>query len=225
MKKTLLVIFGVISLFCFSQNKYYRLFGKEILTESNYQKFKDSIKTNGSVSEEIVLTYNKNDSTFVLPKLKIKNNRGLFNLFNETAYFEQTFKKKIDFTNLQIIKNNKNIDKTKPYFVNMWYVNCAPCVAEIPDLNKLSLEYKDSVNFIGLTFDNAVFVEKFLQKTPFNFVQIPNQKELLTKMQINSYPTSFILDKDGNFVSFVNYQNEKAQNISKKILNRLIQKQ
>lgn len=128
----------------------------------------------------------------------------------------------IDFINLDVIKNNKKIDKSKPYFVNIWYINCAPCIAEIPDLNKLSDEYSDSVNFVSLTFDSSIVVNKFLQKNPFNFIQIPNQMSLLNKMEIRTYPTSCILDKDGEFVSFVNYQNEITQNISKKILNHLI---
>lgn len=222
MKKIFTITFCIISLFIFSQNKYYRLFGKEVLPENDYKKFKDSILLTSSISEEIALTYIKNDSLFILPKLKIKTNNKSLYIFNENAYFEQVFKKKIDFVNLDIIKNNKKIDKSKPYFINIWYVNCAPCIAEIPDLNKLSDDYSNYVNFVSLTFDSSTVVNNFTQKNPFKFIQIPNQMEILTKMEIYSYPTSFILDKDGQFVSFVNYQNEISQNISKKILNNLI---
>ncbi|MDQ1102652.1 thioredoxin-related protein [Chryseobacterium sp. SORGH_AS 1048] len=62
-------------------------------------------------------------------------------------------------------------------------------------------------------------VKRFLEKTPFNFINLSNQKDLLHKMEVFSYPTSFILDKDGNFISFVPVGNEMY---TKKILEKLI---
>ncbi|MDQ1098725.1 MULTISPECIES: TlpA family protein disulfide reductase [Chryseobacterium] len=219
MKNIFSLFFTLSIILVFSQNKYYRIAGNKIFDEKGYKNFKDSISIKGKLTESIALVFKKNDSTFVLPRLEIKsaNTSGYF--FDYQTYSEQTFKKKVDFTNLKSIRSNKNIDHSKPYFVNCWFINCSPCVAEIPDLNKLQEEYKNKINFIAITFDNENLVKRFLEKTPFNFINLSNQKDLLHKMEVFSYPTSFILDKDGNFISFVPVGNEMY---TKKILEKLI---
>ncbi|MDQ1102651.1 redoxin family protein [Chryseobacterium sp. SORGH_AS_1048] len=154
MKNIFSLFFTLSIILVFSQNKYYRIAGNKIFDEKGYKNFKDSISIKGKLTESIALVFKKNDSTFVLPRLEIKsaNTSGYF--FDYQTYSEQTFKKKVDFTNLKSIRSNKNIDHSKPYFVNCWFINCSPCVAEIPDLNKLQEEYKNKINFIAITFDN-----------------------------------------------------------------------
>lgn len=94
--------------------------------------------------------------------------------------------------------------------VNCWSVSCGPCVAEIPDLNKLvdSLEEKKVV-FLGLTFDKYPEIEAFLrsqklkdllrmEKPVFKFQLIGEQKDFLDHtLGVGAYPTTFIIGTDG----------------------------
>ncbi|MFP3594648.1 TlpA family protein disulfide reductase [Chryseobacterium sp. SIMBA_038] len=221
MKKTFSLLFMLIVILGFSQNKYFLLNGTKVLNEKEYKNFKDSISAKGKITESIALTFKKNDSIFILPRLEIKSSDNSQYFFDSQTYFEQTFKKNINFTNLVNIRSNKSIDKSKPYFINCWYTHCNPCIDEISDLNKLQEEYKDKVNFIAITFDDENVLKKFLEKTPFNFIHLSGQKMLLNKMEVSSYPTSFILDSNGNFISFTSYQNPMAQMFTKKILEKL----
>jgi thiol-disulfide isomerase/thioredoxin len=63
----------------------------------------------------------------------------------------------------------------KPTVVNLWFIECRGCVAEIPALNRLHEKYSDKINFIALTFDNENDVRKFLNKTPYNFTHIASK--------------------------------------------------
>lgn len=221
MKKIFSLLFVLIVILGFSQNKYFLLNGSKVLNEKEYKNFKDSISAKGKITESIALIFKKNDSTFILPRLEIKSSDNSQYFFDSQTYFEQTFKKNINFTYLVNIGSNKSIDKSKPYFINCWYTHCNPCIDEISDLNKLQEEYKDKVNFIAITFDDEYVLKKFLENTPFNFIHLSGQKMLLNKMEVSSYPTSFILDNDGNFISFTSYQNPMAQMYTKKILEKL----
>nr|WP_303647415.1 TlpA disulfide reductase family protein [Chryseobacterium gilvum] len=207
--------FGILS------KKYYLVTGNTVLNEAEYKNFKDSVSVKGKLTEKIALVFKKNDSTFVLPHVEVRSTNSVWHYFNDQIYFEQTFKKNINFTNLKIIRLNKRIDPAKPYFVSCWFVNCNPCTSEIPDLNNLQKEYKDKVNFIAVTFDKGDFLKQFLQKTPYHFIHLTDQKPLLEKMEISSYPTSFILDKNGNFIRFVSYHNAVSQMYTKKVLDQL----
>ena len=194
-----------IFIFCSisAQKKYYLLLGNRKFSSEKYNYFKDSISTHGKLSERIKLTFKKNDSIFVLPDLRLDSENISESFFDELNYNKKNFKEKINFRNLNIVKENKNIDPSKPYFISCWFTHCPPCIGEIPDLNKLKEKYYDQFNFIAITFDNLDEVNKILIKYPFNFIQFTNQKKLLDKMEIIAYPTNFILDKEGNFVDYI----------------------
>ncbi len=82
--------------------------------------------------------------------------------------------------------------------LNFWFTSCPPCVAEMPELNKLVQKYgNENVVFLGLTYNNAAQVNTFLQKRTFSYTQLPNSHEVDTKYQVSSWPTSFVIDKKG----------------------------
>ncbi|KAF2336985.1 peroxiredoxin family protein [Flavobacterium daemonense] len=86
----------------------------------------------------------------------------------------------------------------KTVVLNFWFTSCAPCIKEIPELNKLVDEYKNKeVVFLGLTYNTALHVEAFLKKHDFNYTQLPNAGEINNKYKIFYFPTSFVIDKNG----------------------------
>ena len=56
--------------------------------------------------------------------------------------------------------------KGKPSMINFWFAQCAPCIDEMPLLNKLKNQYSDQVNFVAITYENKTAIEKFLTKKP-----------------------------------------------------------
>jgi len=92
----------------------------------------------------------------------------------------------------------------KVVLASSWFIGCAPCVAEIPLLNELNLEFKDK-GFLLLSFstDNVEHLTKFLEAKPITYTIFPNSHELLGKLKTTyGYPTNIFLNKKGEIVEF-----------------------
>ncbi|HBS84914.1 MAG: hypothetical protein A2W91_06745 [Bacteroidetes bacterium GWF2_38_335] len=90
--------------------------------------------------------------------------------------------------------------KGKIVVLNFWFTSCAPCVFEMPALNKLVENYSpDEVVFIAFSVDKSETIEKFLQKTSFNYQHISSGKDFLAEKFciIFGYPTNMVFDKEG----------------------------
>jgi thiol-disulfide isomerase/thioredoxin len=83
--------------------------------------------------------------------------------------------------------------------VNFWYLNCPPCVAEIPELNKLAGEYKNdsSVVFIAVALDQKAALKEFLKTHPFAYKVIDDGRYITSQYNINAYPTNVVVGTDG----------------------------
>lgn len=88
--------------------------------------------------------------------------------------------------------------KDKIVVINWWSTGCAPCVKEIPELNKIAEKYKSNNNvlFLAITNDNRDRVTKFLEKHEFRFNQVFGN-EKIDKMFQGFLPQSVIIDKEG----------------------------
>lgn len=95
--------------------------------------------------------------------------------------------------------NTLNIEKLKgkPTMINLWFTSCAPCVAEMPVLNKLKDKYGDAVNFISLAADSNEKVETFLKKREFNFTHIVAEEFIRDELKILEFPKNIFLDRNG----------------------------
>lgn len=111
----------------------------------------------------------------------------------------------------------------KPTVINLWFISCWGCRAEISALNRLQKKYSDKVNFIALTFDNDKDVRKFLKKQDFNFIHAASEdwkhKETSLRPYIKTiesypYPETIFVDKDGT-IRFVEGMIPKNEDINK----------
>ncbi|MBN2612401.1 MAG: TlpA family protein disulfide reductase [Bacteroidales bacterium] len=87
--------------------------------------------------------------------------------------------------------------KGKPTVINLWFTACAPCIVEIPELNKIKElpEYAE-VNFIAITFDQKDKVIEFLNKKKYNFTHIVNARQFCDYFT-TSFPLNIFVDKNG----------------------------
>lgn len=90
--------------------------------------------------------------------------------------------------------------KGKIIVIKCWYIHCTPCIREFPQVNKLTEEYKDrkDIVFMSLAEDSAEQLKTFLARKPLLYSVIPDMKEYMNNaLQLNSFPTHFIINKEG----------------------------
>ncbi|MDH7462846.1 TlpA disulfide reductase family protein [Chitinophagaceae bacterium 26-R-25] len=90
--------------------------------------------------------------------------------------------------------------KGKVVVLNFWFIGCAPCKKEMPELNKLVEKYK-SKNVVFLAFevnDNTPGKIKAVTSGNFNYTQIPAKRNgISVQYNIKTYPTSYVIDQSG----------------------------
>jgi peroxiredoxin len=90
--------------------------------------------------------------------------------------------------------------KGKIIVIKCWYIHCTPCIREFPQVNKLVSAYKDrkDIIFMSLAEDSPEQLKTFLARKPLLYSVIPNMKDYMNEaLQLNSFPTHFILNKEG----------------------------
>jgi len=87
--------------------------------------------------------------------------------------------------------------------LNFWFLGCPPCIAEVPELNKLVAEFKDkNVVFLALALDDEKALRSFLKEKEFKYQVVPNASDIIMgKYEVSIFPTHIILDAEGNIVS------------------------
>jgi len=90
--------------------------------------------------------------------------------------------------------------KGKIIVIKCWYIHCAACIKEFPEVNQLTEKYKDrkDILFVSLAEDNPEQLKVFLARKPLSYSVIPNMKIYMNEtLQLNAFPTHFILNKEG----------------------------
>ena len=149
---------------------------------------------------------------------------------NQSASFDAALKGKPlpDFVFKDILGNTYTPEdiKGKVVVINFWFMGCAPCVEEMPELNKLVKEYENNndVLFLALTLDEkGSMLNKFLETNVFNYNIIPDSQDyIMNKLQVNSFPTHIVLDKNSNVVfTFSGYTPQVGELIKSSIISFL----
>jgi len=82
--------------------------------------------------------------------------------------------------------------------LNFWFTNCAPCIKEMPDLNKIVQKFDNSkVRFLAIGLDSKQEISNFLQKHMFNYQILYNAKKETKEFEIIAWPTHIVVDKSG----------------------------
>lgn len=90
----------------------------------------------------------------------------------------------------------------KIILVDFWFTRCAPCIYTIPHLNDLAKKYRPlGVEFIAISFESTKRVRQFLKERPMLArVGIDSTGRLRRLFGVESYPTTFLIDKSGQVV-------------------------
>ena len=117
--------------------------------------------------------------------------------------------------------------KGKVVVINLWFTACAPCIHEMPELNKIVDAYKEieDVLFLAFALDPKPLVDEFLKKHKFDYNIIPESQEYITKkLNPPGYPTHIVLDKNLNVVFLFSGYTPKAGEAIKSYINSELKK-
>ncbi len=112
----------------------------------------------------------------------------------------------------------------KVVVLNFWFIECKPCVMEMPELNELVTEFKgNEVIFLAIGVNKKEQLKKFLKKTEFKYKVLSNGQSVSDSYGIKGFPTNLIIDQNGivQYLSTGIGPNNKA-NLQKEIKNLLI---
>ena len=140
----------------------------------------------------------KNDS--IVSRISFEINDRKKDSLNQSrllAEFVDRILPKFELSNLSSDKITLEQLKGKPTMINLWFTTCAPCIDEMPILNKIKEKYENDFNFIAITFEKKESVEKFLKNHQFEFEHLINGKNLIDKLGVNAFPMNLFLDKNG----------------------------
>ncbi len=90
----------------------------------------------------------------------------------------------------------------KTVFINFWATWCPPCIAEMPDINKLYNQVKDeNIKFFMISLDDDFEkAKKFVDKKGFDF-PIYQLGSLMPKVfHSKAIPTTFVISPQGKIV-------------------------
>jgi thiol-disulfide isomerase/thioredoxin len=99
------------------------------------------------------------------------------------------------FTDINGKKISSSDFSGKAMVLNLWFTSCAPCIKEMPDLNKFKDENPD-IAFVAMTYEDKETVTTFLNRIPFSFQHIAGVKGYVDKLEFG-YPTTLFIDKKG----------------------------
>ena len=96
-----------------------------------------------------------------------------------------------------------NIEPNKYYVLEFWATWCPPCVRSIPHLNDLFNEYKDYVNFVGITSGDTDKIISFINgKKDVMTYPVANDIDniLHDELNISGIPAMFIINGEGQVI-------------------------
>lgn len=95
----------------------------------------------------------------------------------------------------------------KVVILNFWATWCKPCIVEMPSLNRLQQKYKGKLEIIPIisATEDVSKVRSFLRRYKLRDLEyyIDSNNFTAESYQVTGIPTSFVFNKDGKLVSYV----------------------
>ena len=129
--------------------------------------------------------------------------------------------KAIDFTltNLEGEKVALSDSKGKVVVLDFWATWCGPCIGSFPKMQELVTKFEnDNVEFFFInTWENKApdevkkKVVEFLEDNNYSFnVLFDYEDDIVDKYKVRGIPTRIAIDKNGNIISIVRYNDDLA---------------
>ena len=113
----------------------------------------------------------------------------------------------------------------KPVVLNFWFPSCPPCVAEMPEFERVFQNHRSyDVEFVGVQLvgiDTAEDGQSFVSEVGVTYALGPDEDDIITKYKVNGFPMTVFIDRDQNIVRRWQgvLNEEKMEEILSEILN------
>lgn len=175
------------------------IIGGAIYTVNNYNKTNSNKTTSTS-------TYSSEGNQNISDKSNTGSNNNK-TTENSVGINQNSIKTKAKDFKLKDL-NGKELSlsdlKGKKVFLNFWATWCPPCRAEMPEIEKLYQETKNSdLVIVAVDIGEPLSdVKTFIDNNKYNFkVLLDSDQSISEQYGISAIPTSFFIDKEGNIVS------------------------
>jgi thiol-disulfide isomerase/thioredoxin len=190
------------------------------------QKYADSItktKDGYRYSTKFYRDTISNSFSYVLYKREKAEVKETNKDFNDYIKADEKNRKKLkksvldDLVMVDINGNQHDFESigSKIIVLDFWFTTCAPCIKEMPEMNKLKEEFgTNNVAWFGATYDNKEKVNRLLSKVQFDFTIVPNSQHLVDRFGIKFFPTTLIIDENRKIVytgSFFKHNNRMEE--------------
>lgn len=170
----------------------------------SHESAKDSISENNTVSVTESVSESSEETPAETEKETSKKNS------NENVYPAYDFTLEDQYGNTRSLSDYRG----KIVFLNFWATWCPPCKAELPDIQELYEEYSEktdsdivflTITFPGLGNEKKISgIEKFMDQQGYTFpVLFDTEYNTQEQYYINAFPTTFLIDPDGNILGYV----------------------
>ena len=113
--------------------------------------------------------------------------------------------------------------KNKPVIISFWATWCPSCIAEMPSLQKLYNDYKNSVSFLLVTNEQKEKVQAFMQQKNYDMPIFYNENNLPNLLHSKSIPATFLIAPNGEIVikkiGVANWNSEQVRAVLNKIID------
>ncbi len=174
-QKLILFVFIIIANQAFAQNNCFD--AKKIMAER----------------DSAMLVYSK----FSIDTAMSLNNKSIQNFKGCNFPENELFKLEGGKFNISELKGNLVL-------ASFWETGCAPCIAELPEIIKLSNDYsKKKVKFLAITFEEKQRILTFLKdKKTKNLIETYSYRDVIDNKfcALFGYPMYMILDENGKVI-------------------------
>lgn len=214
MKNLLMICFLVIGSDCIGQSNYFKMYNDSIYTQSQFDTYLNKkLPVNDPVYIAAPTIYHKqyrkdsviNYFTIVMTKSDhpIRKSGKIDIVYKQDPLYLILDKKLPEFKLRDLDDKVFNSSQLigKPTLINFWSIQCAPCIQEFPELDKLREKYEHKINFISISENSKSQVKELLKRKPFHFYHLVNGYDYKTNvLKVSSLPSIIFLDKNGYVV-------------------------
>lgn len=90
--------------------------------------------------------------------------------------------------------------KGKIIFINFWATWCPPCIAEMPSMQELYVDYQNKIVFLFVTTDSFEKANAFMTKEKLTLPVYQSVSNPPLEMESSTIPATYLVDQQGNLI-------------------------
>ncbi len=90
--------------------------------------------------------------------------------------------------------------KGKIILINFWATWCPPCIAEMPSMQELYVDYQDKIVFLFVTTDSFEKANAFMAKEKLTLPVYQSVTNPPLEMESSTIPATYLIDQHGNLI-------------------------